>query len=447
MKNNKIDAKSWSKLARILFSLALLLSESTVHAEPVSLKRVVQLALSHGTSGAIAAADEQRAFASYHELRNNYIPQLNVGSGLGKTDGFPLSLEGSAPSLITVTAQSALINPALTDFIHAARAEYAVSALHTKDQRNQIIQDAVMSYAELAKWEGRLTHLRDVEAEAEKMQTAVTQRVKEGVDSEIEGSKARLSVARIRLRLTEALGSADVLREHLAGLTGLAATSIETDSSSVPVLPEVKTEDLKQDEETRGKALSSNPVLQAAVEHARAQYLRAKGEKKSLWPSIDFAAQYANLADFNNYSRFYQPGAFQPNNATVGVAIHFPFLNLAEHARVQEAESEAYKAKRQAEAAHNQVSEETLRLQRTVAQMQAARVVTELEYQIAQKNLEAVPTRMDAGTATLHDLDDARTQASEKFISLQDITLELERSQLGLLRVTGELEKWALAGN
>jgi outer membrane protein TolC len=148
MKNNKIDAKSWSKLARILFSLALLLSESTVHAEPVSLKRVVQLALSHGTSGAIAAADEQRAFASYHELRNNYIPQLNVGSGLGKTDGFPLSLEGSAPSLITVTAQSALINPALTDFIHAARAEYAVSALHTKDQRNQIIQDAVMSYAE-----------------------------------------------------------------------------------------------------------------------------------------------------------------------------------------------------------------------------------------------------------------------------------------------------------
>ena len=452
MKNNKIDAKSWSKLARILFSLALLLSASTVHAEPVSLKRVVQLALSHGTSGAIAAADEQRAFASYHELRNNYIPQLNVGSGLGKTDGFPLSLEGSAPSLITVTAQSALINPALTDFIHAARAEYAVSALHTKDQRNQIIQDAVMSYAELAKWEGRLTHLRDVEAEAEKMQTAVEQRIKEGVDREIEGTKARLSVARVRLRLTEALGSADVLREHLAGLTGLVATSIETDASSVPALPEVKTRDLgpndlKQEEETRGKALSSNPALQAAVEHARAQYLRAKGEKKSLWPSIDFAAQYANLADFNNYGRFYQPGSFQPNNATVGVALHFPFLNLAEHARVQEAESEAYKAKRQAEAAHNQVSEETLRLQRTVAQMQAARDVAELEYQIAQKNLEAVPTRMDAGTATLHDLDDARTQTSEKFIALQDIALELERSQLGLLRVTGELEKWALAGN
>ena len=51
---------------------------------------------------------------------------------------------------------------------------------------------------------------------------------------------------------------------------------------------------------------------------------------------------------------------------------------------------------------------------------------------------------MDAGTATLHDLDDARSQSSERFITLQDVTFELERSQLGVLRSTGDLEKWAL---
>jgi outer membrane protein len=446
-KKNKMRSQSWSKFVRIIFSLTLALPVAGAHAEPVSLKRVVQLALAHGTSAAIAQADQQRAFASYHELRNNYIPQLIAGAGLGWSDGFPLSLEGAAPSLFNVTAQSALINPALKSFIHAARADYAVGALHTKEQRNQIIEDAVMSYAELAKWEQRLTHLRETEAAAEKMQTAVAQRVQEGVDSEIEGAKARLSVARVRLRMTQAMGSADVVREHLSGLTGLAATSIDTDPASLPALPEIKTEDVKQEEETRAKALASNPDLQAAVEHARAQYLRLRGEKKSLWPSIDFAAQYANLATYNNYQKFYQPNSFQPNNASVGIVIHFPFLNLAQHARVEEAESDALKAGKQAEAAHNQVSEETLRLQRSVAQMQAARDVADLEYQIAEKNLAAVPTRMDAGTATLHDLDDARTQASEKFISLQDITLELERSQLGLLRLTGDLEKWALADN
>jgi outer membrane protein TolC len=76
--------------------------------------------------------------------------------------------------------------------------------------------------------------------------------------------------------------------------------------------------------------------------------------------------------------------------------------------------------------------------------MQAARDVAQLEYEIAQKTLTAVQTRIDAGTATLHDLDDARSQASERFLTLQDVTFELERSQLGVLRAIGELEKWAL---
>ena len=149
----------------------------------------------------------------------------------------------------------------------------------------------------------------------------------------------------------------------------------------------------------------------------------------------------------NDYQRFYQKGTFQPNNGTVGVSIHFPFLNLSQHARVEEAESEAFKAQKQSEAARNQVSEETLRLQRSVVQMQAARDVAELEYEIAQKNAQAVQTRMDSGRANLHDLDDAGAQASERFIVLQDVTFELERSQVGLMRSTGDLEKWALGTN
>ena len=85
-----------------------------------------------------------------------------------------------------------------------------------------------------------------------------------------------------------------------------------------------------------------------------------------------------------------------------------------------------------------------MRLQRSVTQMQAARDVAELEYEIAQKNIEAIRTRMDSSTANLHDLDNARTQASERLITLQDVTFELERSQVALMRATGDLESWAL---
>ena len=434
--------------------LAVLLIPALGLAEPVPLKRVVELALSHGTGAAIAAAGEQRAAASYRELRDSYIPQLSTGAGLGYSYGFPLALEGSAPALFNVNSQSALFNPALREFTRAAKADSAVASFKSKDERDQVIQDAALSYAELAKWEQRLTKLQETESDTIKMQAAVAERVKEGVDSELTGTKARLSVAHVRLRMAEAQGAADVLREHLSKLTGLPAATLQTDPDSIPDPPaSAPTEDAVKD------ASSSNPAVQAAVENARAQYLRAQGEHRSLLPSIDFAAQYALLSKFNNYQNYYIPSrpcttslgeflcvtsSFQQNNATVGVSIRFPLFNAAQRSRAQAADADAMKATKQAEAARNQVSEETLRLQRSVSQMLAARDVAQLEYEIAEKSFSAVQTRIDAGTANLHDLDDARTQVSERFIALQDVSFELQRSQLGLLRSTGELEKWAL---
>jgi len=442
---------------RAKWTLAVVLVPASLLAESVPLKRVVELALSHATGAAIAAADEQHAAAAYRELHDNYVPQLSTGAGLGYSFGFPLGLEGSAPSLFNLNAQSAVLNPSLRDFVRAAKLESAAASLKNKDQRNQIIQDAVLSYAELAKWEQRLTQLQETESQVEKMQAAVAGRIKEGIDSELDGIRARLSAARVRLRIAEAQGAADVLREHLSKLTGLPAAGLQTEIDSLPDFPA-----LPQDTTPPARAADTNPAVQAAVEHARAQYLRAEGEHRSLWPSFDFAAQYALLSKFNNFQNYYIPSkpclvsgvsvlcatnSFQQNNATIGVSIRFPFFNASQRARAQAADADALKATQQAEAARNQVSEETLRLQRAVAQMQAARDVAQLECEIAQKSLAAVQTRMDEGTSTIHDLADARSQVSERFIALQDVTFELERAQLGLLRSTGDLEKWALGAH
>lgn len=433
----------------VLFSVSLL-------AEPIPLKRIVELALSHATAGAIAAADQQRIAAAYRELHNSYLPQISTGAGLGYSFGFPLALEGSAPSLFNINAQSALLNPSLRASIQAAKADSQMASLNAKDQRNAVIQDAAQSYAELAKWEERLVKLQETQSDAEKFQAAVTERVKEGVDSEIEGTRARLSAARVRLRVAEAKGSADVLREHLAKLTGITAAAIQTDPDSIPAAPPLPADD------SASTSATAAPSVEAAVEHARAQYLRAQAEHRALWPSVDFAAQYALLSKFNNYQNYYIPSkpcttalgeflcvtnAFQQNNATVGVSIRFPLFNASQRARAQLADADALKADKQAQDARDKVSEETLRLQRSVAQLQAAHDVAQLEYELAEKTLTATQTRMDAGTANLHDLDDARSQVSERFITLQDVTFDLQRAQLGLLRSTGDLEKWALGSH
>jgi outer membrane protein TolC len=409
-------------------------------AEPLPLKRAVELALTHSTVTGIATADMQHAYSAYHESRNNYVPQLVVGSGLGKSWGFPLTLEGSAPSIVNVSAQSALFNPALQEFVRSAKSEWQAATIQNKDQRAQVIQDTVLSYTELSKWQQRLVWLRDQQAAAQKLEQAMAERVKEGVESQVEETKARLSIARVRLRVAEAQGSADVLQQHLAKLTGLSAADIEIAQDSIPAIPP-----LAQDDDPVERAVKNNPAVQAAQEHARAQYLRAQGEHKSLLPSVDFATQYARLARYNNYDLFFK--TFEVNNATVGVAIKFPFFSTVQRAHAQAADAEAIKAKRQAEAAKNQVSEEMLKLQRAVRQMEAAQEVAQLEYQLAQSNVDAVQTRLEAGTATLRDVGDARMQASERYLTLQDTTFELQRARVGLMRSTGELEKWIQASH
>jgi len=423
----------------LLVAAFLLSSVAKLLAEPLPLKRAVELALSHSTTAGVASADEQRAFASYREARNQFMPQFIIGSGLGKSWGFPLSLEGSAPAIVNLNSQSALLNPALRDFIRAAKTEAAAASSRTKDQRNEVIQDTVLSYAELSKWEALRKHIGEEQENALTMEQIVDERIQEGVDKPLARNQAKLITARVRLRMAEAQGAMDVLRNRLSHLTGLPAASIETAPDSVPPLPEVKQED-----DLPGKAVQTNPAVQAAETRATAQDFRARGEHRAMWPSVDFAAQYALLSTYNNYDLFFK--TFQRHNATLGVAIRFPFLSASQRARAQSADAEALRARKQAEGAKNQVSEETLRLQRSVEQLAAAQQVADLEYQVAQSNLEATQVRVDAGTATVHDAEDARNQADERFNALQDANFQLERARIILLRATGELETWVGAG-
>ncbi len=425
-------------VSRTAIANVLLLAASfPASADTLTLRHAVELALSHGTTAAIASADERKADAAYREARNNYIPVFVLGSAIGKSFGFPLSLEGSAPSILNLNTQSALFNPALREFVRAAKTEANATVLAGKDRRAQVIQETVLHYLELAQWEKQIQQLEKDLVDSQKSETAIGDRIHEGVDSEIERNKAKLVTARIRLRLAEAQGSSDVLRLKLSQLTGVPAQSMETAADSIPALPASS-----HAADISAQIADSNPAVSSAQEHARAQYLRAKAEHRALWPSVDFAGQYSRLAKFNNYDEFFK--RFEPNNGSVGAVMRFPFLNFSQRARAEGADADALKAKKEAEAAKDQVSAEALQLQRTEQQLSAARDVSELEYQIAQASLEAVQIRTDSGTATFHELEDARTQARERHNLLLDAEMQLERVRIGLLRSTGGLEAWVL---
>lgn len=427
-----------SRRFSLLFVVAFFLSQALVAvAEPVPLRRVVELALGHSTSAASADAMAQRAYASYREARNQYLPTLVVGSGLGYTQGYPLSLEGSAPSIVNTTAQSAVINAALRDFVREARTQWQATTVRSKDERDQLVQDTVLSYAELSKWESLLAHLSEDYSAALKMEQLVNERIQAGVDSSQARTQARLNTARVYLHMTQAQGSIDVLRARLSQLTGLPASSIETVAESIPALPEIK-----QDEDLAKKAVEVSPAVQIASLNSTALAFHARAEHRTMWPTMDFAAQYALLAKFNNYQKFFARNSFQANNASIGAVIRFPFFSPTQRAAARAADFDALRAKHDQATTKNQISEQTLKLQRSVEQLAAAQDVADLEYQVAKSSLDAVQIRVDSGTATLHEEDEARNQASECYDTLQDTRFELQRARIALLRATGDLSSW-----
>lgn len=407
-------------------------------AQTLTMRHAVELALSHSGQATLADADHQKALAAYHEARSAYLPRLVLGSGLGASYGFPLSLENAAPSLFNVTSQQVLYSPAQSAFVKAARTGVQASTLSTRDQRDAIIQDTVLTYIELNKWTQNADLLQASLSNNHKTEEIEQQRIAAGVDKPVDLNRARLATAQIQMRVAEAKGSADVMRLRLSQLTGLPPDELSTDPDSIPNFPEVKQED-----DLSARAVQANPAVKAAQQQALSKQFTAEGEHKSLYPSLDLAGQYAVLTNFNNYKTYIQN--FQTNNASGGLVIRVPFFDSTQRARAAQAKADSIRAGREAEQAKQSVALETLRLQRMVQELQAAMDVAQLQYQVAQSELDATETRLQSQIGTLREEQDARSKTEVAYNSLLDTHLALEKAKIGLLRNTGELEQWALA--
>ena len=116
------------------------------------------------------------------------------------------------------------------------------------------------------------------------------------------------------------------------------------------------------------------------------------GERKAAYmPTLDLAAQYAYLAKFNNYDLYYLN--YQANNFSGGVNLRIPIFNSVQKAKAEEAKADALMAKKQADLTTDKVREDTLKLQRSLRELSAARDVAKLEWEVSQGDLDAVKGR------------------------------------------------------
>lgn len=416
----------------------LMLLTISANAEPIPFKRVIELALKHSGTMAIALAEQTKSQKNYVALRDQRLPLIEFGSGLGYSFGIPLSILGSAPSIFNVNTSQTLWNFSQQASTKAAKIEWQATELDMLDRKNGVILDAATYYAELDNAIAKLRILREAQQNAQRAQFITTERLKEGIDSELELKRSKLTSAKIGLQIAQVEGQIDVLREHLSKLIGIPAASIETVTESIPVTPEIP-----QDNETAATAAEQNPAVRLAFEHARAADLKAEAEHKALLPSFDLGSQYAMLARYNNYDSFYKK--YERNNYTIGVNIRFPLINPAQRAVAQAADADAIKAKRTAEGVRNDVQAATLKIQRSLRQLAAARDVAKLEYDVAQGNIDAIHAKIESGEGTARDEEQARLDANAKYAAYLDSSYELVRGQLQMMRMMGNIQEWALS--
>lgn len=406
-------------------------------SKPLPFRTAVELALRNSSTSAIARAELDRARATVAQTRNLFLPSMTLGSALGYSQGFPLSLEGSAPSIFNVNMQGFLFNMAQREYVKASRSEAEATEAQNADRRNDVIMETALDYIQLDLLDASLSVQTEQQTAVAKLADIVNQRVQAGLDSQVDLTRARLAVARTKLDIAQTQGAADELRLRLSQLTGLPINAIRTLPETIPQMPAVSQED-----DLAGQSATKSFLVKIAELTAQAKEFRAHAERKQLLPTVDLAGQYAVLAKFNNYDQFFKK--FERNNASLGVVIRFPFLNSSQRAAANVAKFDAVKAHEETKKVKEQVSTETLRLQRTVQGASAAREVAQLEHELSQADIDATQAKIESGAGTLKDEQSARVIEHQRYTAYLGSSFDLDKAQVQLMRQTGELENWAL---
>lgn len=427
--------------ARVFVLLAACLAVFPAAAQdsekPLPFRTAIELAIKNSAMTGIGKADLQRSRAGVSQARNFFVPQVVFGSGLGFSYGFPLSLEGAAPSVFNVNVQGGLWNQAQKEYIKAARTEVELTAAQNAERRNDVIMETALYYIQLDLLDSSMSVQREQQAAAARYQEVAGQRVQAGLDSKVELTRAKLAVARTRLDMAQTQAAADQIRLRLSQLTGLPVSAIRTSTETIPQFPQ-----LTQDEDLPAEAAQKNMQVKIADKTALAKEHKAEAERKQLYPAVDLVTQYAVLARYNNYEEFFRK--FQRHNVTAGVAIRIPFLSTAQRAAANVARFDAAKAREEARNVKQQVSADTLKLQRAVQQFSAAREVAQLEHELSQADIEATEAKIQSGQASLKDAQNAQVVEHERYTAFLSSSFDLDKAQIQLLRQIGELEQWAL---
>lgn len=406
----------------------------TGSARPLTLREAIDLALRNNRNIQMAQAGVDRAAAEHEEAHAIFRPQVFFGSGLAATKGFPLSIEGSAPSIFQVSTSQALFDQNLRNLERQAGQMRQAAGKSLVETQDQMVSETIITYLDLDRSRRSVDYLR---SEAESLQAAqqiTSDRVEAGLELPLEATRARLSVARSRSQLIALQNQISLLEFHLRDITGIPQTeSIVTEAVELPSLAAGETLD-----GLTARALENYPGLRALDEEVRAKEFQVKSEQGSRWPRINLVGQYGLFSKINNYDQFFQK--FARNNATFGVSIVVPvYQREGYNARLSKAEAELAQSRFRREETRAAVSRQVRELWGAIQLQSTAREVTRLELELARKSLDAVLAQYEEGRINRLMVEQSRVEENRAWVNLLNADFEGEKARLELWRLTGEI--------
>lgn len=430
-------AETYNKrMHRLLHSLSLCLLIVSARAEVqvVNLQQAVNRALQQNPDLALARLDEQKAANAVRFAKAPFSPSLYAGSGLAYSSGFPMSIDGAAPSIFQARARQDIFNRQQSYTVASARETARGAGIATSAKREEIAFRTASMFLD-AQRAARLAELSRKQVESLRhVADAASERVKEGRELPIESKRASLGLARARQRVEELTADQDAAERSLAVVLGFSADDQVRASTDDP-----RTPDLPPDEASAiQSAMQSSKELKRLESALIAKGLDVRAQKAARLPTVDLIAQYALFAKFNNYENFFR--TFERNNGQIGMSFTVPlFPGPSVSAGIAQAQGEAAKLRIEMNAARNRISLETRQSYQNLRKAETARDVARMDLEVTRDQVSILLSQMNEGRASLAQVEQARFSEDEKWILFYDAQYTAEKAAWDVLRQTGNL--------
>ena len=417
-------------LIALLFPLTLMGQVRTL-----TLRELLEMALAQNPEVALARLEEDKANDDITLARDPFHPKLAVGSGLAKNFGFPMSIEGSAPSIVQARVGASIYDKPQSYRVQAARERRKISSLDTQTKRDEITHRAATLYLDALRLRQGIRVLQSQIENLNRVEAAVKARVEEGRDLAIEWKRASLRLLQTKQRLRSFETESHNAEVSMAALLGLGVNDLIRPKDDDLIIP---TMHLDSEELAIEAALAASNELKRLETGLVAKSWEVKAGKAAGLPKIDLVAQYGLFAKFNNYEDYFRN--FQRHNGIVGISIQLPILTgSASKAMASQANVEMARLRLQMSSTRNRISSEVRRAWQDVERAMTSSELARLELDLQREEVSRVLALLGEGRTTARQLEEMRYLENEKWLAMFDSRYTLERARLELLRQTGTL--------